>query len=247
MIREWDGGGWDAVLSLLIEIRLVAKQTYNYLKAQMETIYTVGHSTHNIEFFINLLNQFHINCLIDIRTSPYSRIAPQFNKEQISNSLKSQNIIYAHFDKEFGARHTKLSLLDENKKVDFEKVRATSEFKSGIDRLRDALKLNYVIAIMCSESNPFDCHRFSMVSYQLAKEDFNVIHILRDGTVLSNASLEEQLLKKYQKKLPQTTLFESVTREEQLEIAYRLRGQEVAYAPNNQQSKKEFGGGDEHD
>lgn len=213
----------------------------------METIYTVGHSTHSIEFFANLLKQFDINCLIDIRTSPYSRIAPQFNKEQISNSLKTQNILYAHFNREFGARHTKLSLLDESKKVDFDKVRATSEFKSGVDRLRDALKLNYTIAIMCSESNPFDCHRFSMVSYQLVKEGFNVMHILRDGTALSNANLEEQLIKKYQKKLPQTTLFETITREEQLEIAYRLRGQEIAFMPNSQQSENEFGGGDEYD
>lgn len=212
----------------------------------METIYTVGHSTHSIEFFISLLKQFNINCLIDIRTSPYSRIAPQFNKEQISNSLKTQNILYAHFDKEFGARHTMLSLLDENNKVDFDKVRATPEFKSGIERLKDALKLNYIIAIMCSESNPFDCHRFSMVSYQLIKEGFNVIHILRDGDVLNNTSLEEKLLKKYQKKLPQTTLFETITREERLEIAYRLRGQEVAFIPNSQHSK-EFDEGDELD
>lgn len=213
----------------------------------MGTIYTVGHSTLRIEFFINLLKQYDVNCLIDIRTIPYSRIAPQFNKEQMNNSLKAQNILYAHFDKEFGARHTKLSLLDENKKVDFDKVRATSEFKSGIERIRDALELNYTIAIMCSESNPFDCHRFSMVSYQLVKENFAVMHILRDGTVLSNASLEEQLLKKYHKKLPQTTLFESVTREEQLETAYRLRGQEVAFTSNSQRSENEFDGGDEHD
>lgn len=205
----------------------------------MNTIYTIGHSTHSIEFFIGLLKPYNINCVIDVRTSPYSRMAPQFNKDALIASLKQQNIQYAHFNKEFGARHTSPVLLDEQKKVDFDRVRETPAFKSGVARLKEAVTLNFVVALMCSESEPFDCHRFSMISCQLVKEDFNVLHIMKGGNFISNADLEEQLLKKYQKKLPQTNLFEVVTREQQLKIAYRLRGREVAFSPVAPQIEKE--------
>src|SRR5262245_44368779 len=99
------------------------------------TVFTIGHSTHEIEAFIGLLNKYGITCLIDVRSAPYSRIAPQFNKEALATALKNRSILYTHFEKEFGARYTKPSLLDEEGKVDFAKVRASDEFKQGIQRL----------------------------------------------------------------------------------------------------------------
>lgn len=195
-----------------------------------ETVYTIGHSNHDIEQFLALLKQYDINCLIDVRSAPYSRFAPHYNKRPLRASLQEQNLIYMHFDKEFGARQTKPSLLDETGKVDFDKVRATETFKQGVERLRKGLDLGYTIVLMCSEGDPFDCHRFSMISCQLVKEGLAVKHILPNGTLIDNSDLEAQLLEKYRKKLPQSNLFETVTPEMQLEAAYRLRGKHVAYA-----------------
>lgn len=195
-----------------------------------EIIFTIGHSTHDIEYFVDLLKNYGVNCLIDVRSSPFSRIAPQFNKPVLSSTLKNNNILYAHFEKEFGARHTRPSLLDEDGKVDFGKVRETNAFKQGVQRLKDGLDLGYKIALMCSEADPFDCHRFSMISYQLVKEGMVVNHILQNGDVVENSELEDQLLKKYYKKLPQSTLFETVTRDMQVEVAYRLRGKAIAFS-----------------
>jgi uncharacterized protein (DUF488 family) len=148
-------------------------------------VFTVGHSTHDIKHFIELLNKYGVNCLIDVRSSPYSRIAPQFNKDMLSSALKSNEILYVHFEKEFGARHTKPSLLDEDGKVDFDKVRESAEFKQGVQRLEKALKLGYTVALMCSEANPVDCHRFSMISCQLVREGLQVHHILQDPEKLT--------------------------------------------------------------
>ena len=97
-------------------------------------VFTIGHSTHSIEEFINLLNNYEIDCVIDVRSMPFSKHNPQFNKESLIKDLKNQDIFYAHFGKEFGARHTSPMLLDENDQVDFYKVRETGEFKSGIKR-----------------------------------------------------------------------------------------------------------------
>lgn len=194
-----------------------------------KTVFTIGHSTHDIEYFLTLLHKYSINSLIDVRSTPFSRRVPQFNKDQLKITLKNNNILYGHFEKEFGARHSKPSLLDEHGKVDFDKVRETETFRQGIQRVKNGLELGYKIVLMCSEANPFDCHRFSLISYQLVQESLSVQHILPDGEAVDNSFLETQLLEKYHKKLPQSTLFETVTPEMQLEAAYRLRGKDVAF------------------
>lgn len=203
-----------------------------------DIIFTIGHSTHEFEYFVNLLNKYGVNCLIDVRSTPFSKIAPQFNKDVLGSTLRNNGILYGHFTEEFGARHSKPSLLDEEGKVDYEKVRQTDKFKEGIQRLIKGLELGYRIVLMCSEANPFDCHRFSMISYQLVKEGLQVKHILKDGTVIENSDLEEQLLEKYRKKLPQSTLFETVTREMQIEAAYKLRGKDIAFSVSKILSKE---------
>lgn len=193
------------------------------------TVFTIGHSTHSIDAFLALLRKSEITCVIDVRSVPYSQMAPQFNKPILQSSLREQDILYTHFKEEFGARHTEVSFLDGEGRVDFDKVRASVSFRHGIERLHKALGMGYRAALMCSEGNPFDCHRFALISYQLVREGLSVVHILSDRQIILNEELEAQLLIKYAKKLPVTTLFETVTRDMQLEVAYRLRGRAVAY------------------
>jgi uncharacterized protein (DUF488 family) len=195
-------------------------------------IYTVGHSTHQIDYFLELLKEYSINCLIDVRSVAASSYNPQYNKEPLSNFLKNNGINYLHFAEEFGARHTEPDLLDEDGKVDFDKVRKSWLFKNGVERLWSELDKGYTIALMCSEGDPFDCHRFSMISVALEKDGFEVKHILKDKTLKSNAELEMQLLKKYDKKIPKPDMFQpNISKDDQLKAAYRLRNKEIAYSP----------------
>jgi len=194
-------------------------------------IYTVGHSNHQIDYFKELLDAFEINCLIDVRSMPASSYNPQYNKESLSNYLNHYKINYLHFGNEFGARHTEKELLDDFGKVDFDKVRKTEFFLSGVNRLRLGLSKGFKIALMCSEAEPFDCHRFSMISYYLVRNGFDVKHILKDKSIIDNSELEKRLLKKYEKIIPRPTLFDNKVLPlfEQLNLAYRFRNMEVAY------------------
>lgn len=195
-------------------------------------IYTIGHSTHQIEYFLELLKKYSITYLIDVRSVAASSYNPQYNKDPLSNFLKTHNIIYSHFGDEFGARHTDIDLLDEDGKVDFEKVRKSWHFKSGLEKLRSGIDKGFTIVLMCSESDPFDCHRFSMVSIALEKDGFDVVHILKDKTTKTNRELESQLLKKYERKLPTPNIFEpNITSDDQLKAAYRFRNKEIAFSP----------------
>jgi len=195
-------------------------------------IYTVGHSTHQPGYFLELLKAYSITCLVDVRSVAASSYNPQYNKEPLSNFLQNNRIVYHHFAEEFGARHADPDLLDDEGKVDFEKVRKSWLFKNGMERLWLESEKGSVIALMCSEAEPFDCHRFSMISIALEKDGFEVKHILKDKTLKTNAELEKELLKKYDKKLPRPDMFNpDISAADQLKAAYELRNKEIGYSP----------------
>lgn len=214
-----------------------------YLTSQMDNpvIYTIGHSTHPPGYFLQLLQAYRINCLIDVRSLAASSYNPQYNKEPLTALLKSNGITYMHFAEEFGARHGDPNLLDEEGKVDFEKVRKSWNFKNGMERLWQGANKGFVMALMCSESDPFDCHRFSLISAALQQEGFTVLHILKDKAVKTNAELEDQLLKKYDKKLPKPDMFTpGVTVNDRLKAAYRLRNKDIAFSPYQKQPLEKY-------
>ena len=203
-------------------------------------IYTVGHSTHQLDYFLELLKEYGVTCLIDVRSVAASSYNPQYNKEPLTNFLKRNGIQYLHFAEEFGARHNDPDLLDDEGKVDFAKVRKSWAFKNGVERIWQGLDKGFTISLMCSESEPFDCHRFSMVSIALDKDGFDVKHIMKDKTFKTNADLENQLLKKYDKKLPKPDMFNpNVTLDDQLKEAYRLKNKEIAFSPYSKLPQEE--------
>lgn len=204
-------------------------------------IYTVGHSTHQLEYFLELLKKYGITCLIDVRSVPASSYNPQYNQEPLKNFLKSNGIIYLHFAEEFGARHTDPDLLDNEGKVDFSKVWKSRAFNNGVERIWQGIEKGFIISLMCSESEPFDCHRFSMVSIALDNDGFDVRHIMKDKSIKTNIDLEKQLLTKYEKKLPKPDMFNpNVTMTDQLKEAYRLKNKEIAFSPYSRHPQEEI-------
>ena len=195
-------------------------------------LYTIGHSNHQAAYFLELLQAHGVDCVVDVRSIPASQYNPQYNKANLSGFLKNNEILYLHFGREFGARHTGPALHDEDGKVDFEKVRATQAFRLGVERIEEGTDKGYTIALMCAEADPLECHRFSMISGCLAEEGFEVLHILKGGEAVAHEELEQELLKRFAKKLPQPNIFEpNITREDQLKAAYRLHNRQVAWSP----------------
>ncbi|RMG83370.1 MAG: DUF488 domain-containing protein, partial [Bacteroidetes bacterium] len=195
-----------------------------------ETIYTIGHSNHPIEYFIEMLETCQINCVVDVRSHPSSRYNPQYNKGSLEAVLRRHDIRYLHFGREFGARQENRMVQKENGQVDFEKFRQTDAFRLGVQKLEEGLDKGFKIALMCSEANPLECHRFSMISVFLVEKGFRVLHILRDKTLATHADLESDLLKKYAKKLPRPSLFEpDISPQDQLRAAYELHNADIGW------------------
>jgi uncharacterized protein (DUF488 family) len=195
----------------------------------MQKLFTIGHSTHAIEFFLNLLRSHDVNCVIDVRSIAASRFNPQYNKKALQHSLMENNILYMHFEKEFGARQTNAAVVNDDGQVDFEKVRQSSEFRNGINRLKDGIQKGYTIALMCAEAEPLDCHRFAMITPALKESGFEVKHILKDNSLTSTEDLETQLLQKFKKKISVIDMYADTR--EQLRTAYKLLNATMGYKP----------------
>jgi uncharacterized protein (DUF488 family) len=190
-------------------------------------IFTIGHSRHPADYFLELLQSQKINCVVDVRSIAASRFNPQYNKPRLSEFLANNGIQYFHLHEEFGARQKDISLLDEIGRVDFEKMRSSEKFKSGISFLKNQSSQGKTIALMCAEADPLNCHRFSMIVPALKKE-FQILHVLKDKTVLENEELENKLLKKFRKQLPAISLFD-LDETERLQQAYLLMNKRIGY------------------
>ena len=175
-----------------------------------------------------------------MRTIPASSYNPHYNEKPLTTFLKQNGIAYLHLPAEFGARHTDPNLLDADGKVDFGKVRKSPAFRKGINRIFQGLEKGFAISLMCSEGDPFDCHRFAMISVALENEGLEMAHIMKDKSLKTNADLEAQLLAKYDRKLPKPDMFNpTVSREDQLAEAYRLRNKEIGFSPSSKTEQTE--------
>lgn len=168
-------------------------------------IYSIGHSTQTIERFIGLLKKHEIEIVADVRSSPFSRFNPQFNKESIALALRKHAIKYAFFGKELGARAEDPSCYI-NGRVQYSRLAERSDFKQAINRLLNGSK-DHKIALMCAEKEPLECHRAILVAEALSKAGCEVQHILHEGLLEKHKSSLERLLDITG--LPKTDLFKS--------------------------------------
>lgn len=187
-------------------------------------LYTVGHSTHSLKEFTELLEQHSVNAVADVRSSPYSRRNPQFNREGLQDELSRRGIAYVFLGGELGARSSDPRCYREGK-VQYNRLAATDSFRSGLERLKKGVD-RYRLALVCAESDPLQCHRTILVCQQLKTTDLEILHILKTGEVESHRDAEERLLHSH--RLSQADLF--LPRDDQLTKAYALQEARIAYS-----------------
>lgn len=187
-------------------------------------VFTIGHSTHPIERFIALVKLHGINALCDVRSGPYSRMNPQFNRESLQNALGSAGVDYVFLGRELGARSEDASCYVDGR-VQYDLLARTDIFRKGLERVRVGVK-RYQVALMCAEKDPLECHRTLLVSRYLDSSQLLVQHILEEGTLESHSEALRRLLR--QLHLPELDMFR--TREDMIQEAYRLQSERIAYA-----------------
>jgi uncharacterized protein (DUF488 family) len=156
------------------------------------SLFTIGHSNHPIERFVELLRSASVAAIADVRTVPFSRWVPRFSRTALERHLETAGIAYLFFGEALGGRPSDTACWRDGR-VDFDLVAATDSFRRGLDRVQ--LETSHrPVALMCAERDPLDCHRFLLVSRRLAERGAQIRHILADGAVEDQSATEQRML-----------------------------------------------------
>jgi uncharacterized protein (DUF488 family) len=158
----------------------------------MGHIFSIGHGNKDIEFFIQELKSFNIGFLIDIRTKPFSKWNPNFNQDMLKFLIIKQTIKYVYMGEDLGGLPKDISCYT-NGKVDYDILKTKDFFQKGLERLLIADKKAINVAIMCSESNPAECHRTKLIGIELQKKEVNLRHIVGIGKEKSQSQVIAEL------------------------------------------------------
>lgn len=187
-------------------------------------LYTIGHSVHAIEHFCALLRQHGVSLVCDVRSHPYSRMNPQYNRETLIELLQLEGIGYLFLGKELGARSGDPSCYTGGK-VQYDRLARGALFQQGLGRVFETSE-EHTPALMCAEKDPLECHRTILVARHVVDRGAEVRHILEDGSIETHEACLARLLRDL--KMQEYDLFRS--REEVIADAYRLQGERIAYA-----------------
>ena len=187
-------------------------------------IFTIGHSNHDIQRFVELLVCHGISAVADVRSMPYSKFTPQFNRDVLGAALGVAHIRHVFLGGELGARRSEPECYVDGK-ARYELIARAPRFQDGLCRLREEMR-RYRVALMCAEKDPVTCHRAILVCRHLRPLGMRISHILDDGQIESQAEMEERLLKLTG--VEGEDLFSG--KSEAIERAYDIQGERIAYS-----------------
>lgn len=148
----------------------------------MPQIYTIGHSSHTAEHFLELLKQHRIEVLVDTRSAPYSRYSPQFDRESLRELVTNAGTKYLYLGEVIGGRPRDEGHYDEHGRARYGKMGKDEEFLQAIARIERGAAA-YRLALMCSEEDPAHCHRRLLVGRVLVERGSELLHIRGTGGV----------------------------------------------------------------
>lgn len=154
----------------------------------MGTVYTIGHSAHSTEKLAELLRGREVDVVVDTRSAPYSRFAPQFDRELLQRGLTATGIRYLFLGGELGGRPKSPEYYDAQGHVVYGRMIADAAFAAGIERLERGIA-EFRVALLCGEENPAHCHRRLLVGRVLAERGYELLHIRGDGRVQTDAEI----------------------------------------------------------
>lgn len=151
-------------------------------------IFTIGHSNHAPDVFLELLRQHSIHIVVDVRSKPYSKYATHFCKDELEDSLPAGGFRYIFLGNELGGMPKDRAYYDADGYVLYGELAASRQFQRGIGRLLEAASM-WRVALMCGEEDPTRCHRRHLIGLVLGERGVTVLHIRGDGTVESQTAL----------------------------------------------------------
>lgn len=200
-------------------------------------IFAIGHSNYPYGKFIEMIKKYNINCIVDIRETPYSKYNVQYNKEYFRETLKKDGYTYIYMGEEFGAKRGSKESYNNEGYADFDKVVKEDIFLSGVKRIKNGIDKGYRIVLLGAMQEPIRCHRSIMVGRFLKKEGLDVKYILHEGTLATQDDIEEDLLNKYFEDRNQISIDSLIgkgqSKKDMIEQGYKLANKDIGYRTEN--------------
>ena len=156
-------------------------------------VLTVGHSNRPLEHFLELLRLHEIDVLLDVRSSPYSRFSPHFNREPLRDAMVGAGILYGYYGDRLGGRPSNPDLVDAGR-PSYERIAAWPPFQEAIAEVLAGIRSdNGRVCLMCSEEDPARCHRRLLVGAELAEHGIELLHVRGDGKVEPESSVRRRV------------------------------------------------------
>jgi uncharacterized protein (DUF488 family) len=157
--------------------------------AEQLTVWTVGHSNHDFDHFAGLLASESIEVVVDVRSYPYSKYCPHFDREALKKTLELKDLRYLYLGEELGGRPTKDSQYDEDGHALYGEMAGEPEFQAAVGRVIEGAR-KFRVALVCSEGDHLDCHRRLLVGKVLADDGVELRHILPNAEVITETTVE---------------------------------------------------------
>jgi len=146
----------------------------------MSSFFTIGHSNHAIEAWLELLRRHTVEVVVDTRSSPYSKYVPQFDRDLVQRSLEQAGFRYLFLGAELGGRPENPAYYDSKGHVLYSRLRDDHRFEAAIARLESGME-RFRVALLCGEEDPAHCHRRLLIGRVLAERGHTMLHIRGDG------------------------------------------------------------------
>ncbi|AUW92648.1 hypothetical protein BXT84_00670 [Sulfobacillus thermotolerans] len=158
----------------------------------MHCIYTIGYGKRTILEFMDALQPYHIDYLVDVRTKPTSRFNPDFTRERLDSFLSRYHIRYLWMGDTLGGLPSD-NRCYVNGRVDYAKVEMLDSYQYGIGRLQTAWNKHIPLVVMCAEGKPEACHRSKLIGQTLSRLNIPVAHIDVNGDLVTQQEVIQRL------------------------------------------------------
>ncbi|MFG6083658.1 DUF488 family protein [Paracoccus litorisediminis] len=156
-------------------------------------IYSIGHGSRPWSHISEILLENRCKYLIDVRSNPHSKYNPDFNRSILEELCAKAGIAYVFMGDSLGGRPKGKRFYSDDGRVSYDRVRQSSAYIGAIDRLINASKLTENCAIICSESDPRDCHRSKLIGQSLQEAGIEVHHIDKDASIKGQIQIMDNI------------------------------------------------------
>lgn len=152
-------------------------------------VLTIGYGRVGIDVVLERLRSHRVTHVADVRSAPYSRGRPEFNRSNLEAVLEAAGIGYVFLGRELGGRPGDPDCYTSEGRVDYGIVADREWFRSGLERVRRGVSLGLRICLLCGEAKPETCHRTRLVSEALVRAGITVSHVDADGSPVSHEAV----------------------------------------------------------